>query len=364
MLKYQSPKNMKHFFSFCLLVVGCVMSYGQSNLHQQAFNEAKSAGFSGVALVANNGKIVMHESAGMRRYESIEPMGKNDIFEWASVSKQFTAMIIMMLKEKGKLTYDDPVSQYVKIPYQNITIRHLLTHTSGLPDYHELMDRHWDKSKVAGNPDILEILNRHAPPILFMPGERYEYSNTGYLLLGSIAEKASDEDFITLCRKWIFKPLKMTQTDIRSHAEKANIRAFAVGHLPDSSKQYVNANRFRNSDFTFWLGNRKGPGRISGSATDLLRWDRALYTQKLVRRKTLEEAFSPARLNDGTEIPYGFGWEVLKDEKGHKVVQHTGGNPGYNTLIVRFIETQKTIIILNNNAHESMDRLVEALKKE
>ncbi|MBL7980116.1 MAG: beta-lactamase family protein [Bacteroidetes Order II. Incertae sedis bacterium] len=354
---------MKQIFSFYLLVIGFTMSYGQKTLLQEALNEAKLAGFSGVVLVAKNGKIVMHESVGMRRYESSEPMGKQDIFEWASVSKQFTAMIIMMLKEKGKLRYDDPISQYVQVPYSNITIRHLLTHTSGLPDYHELMDRHWDKSKVAGNPDILAMLNRYAPPILFRPGERYEYSNTGYVLLGSIAEKASGEDFVTLCRKWIFKPLKMTQTDIRTYSEKAHIRPFAVGHLPDSSKQYVNANRFPASDFTLWLGNRKGPGRISGSATDLLKWDRALYTQKLVRRETLEEAFSPARLNDGTEIPYGFGWEVLKDEKGHKVVQHTGGNPGYSTIIVRFLETQKTIIILNNNAHESMNNLVLSLKR-
>jgi CubicO group peptidase (beta-lactamase class C family) len=283
------------------------------------------------------------------------------VFELASVSKQFTAMIIMMLKEKGKLNYDDLVGKYVQTPYPHITIRHLLTHTSGLPDYQEIMDKHWDKSKVAGNPDILEYLNRYAPPALFGPGEKYTYSNTGYVLLASIAEKASGEDFIALCRNWIFKPLKMTDTDIRTLEAKARVGNFAAGHLLDSARHYLNANKFHASDYTVWLGNRKGPGRISSTAQDLLKWDKALYAQKLVGAATLAEAFTPARLNNGASVHYGFGWEIAKHASGDQFVQHTGDNPGYKTIIIRLLNARKTIIILNNNAHDSMKALIKAL---
>jgi CubicO group peptidase (beta-lactamase class C family) len=348
------------FFMHFLMVVELK---GQNQDIKKTFETAKTAGFSGVVLVAKDGKIIFHEATGFRHFETREALQKNDIFELASVSKQFTAMIIMMLKEKGKLNYDDPLSKFVSVPYPNITIHHLLTHTSGLPDYQDIMDKHWDKTKVAGNPDIIEYINRYAPPSLFKAGERYEYSNTGYVLLASIAEKASGEDFITLCRNWLFKPLKMTDTDIRTLEAKAKVKKFAAGHLQDSTKQYVNANTFHASDYTVWLGNRKGPGRISSTAKDLLKWDKALYTTKLVSEATLKEAFTEAIVNDGSKVKYGFGWEIETDAQGHKYVQHTGDNPGYKTIIIRQLESHKTIIILNNNAHSAMGELIDGLKK-
>jgi CubicO group peptidase (beta-lactamase class C family) len=220
------------------------------------------------------------------------------------------------------------------------------------------MDQHWDKSKVAGNADILEYLRKYQPPMLAKPGEKYEYSNTGYVLLASIVEKVTGRDFIELSREWIFQPLGMRDTDIRTLAEKAAVPNFAAGHLKDENGNYINANKFHASDYTVWLGNRKGPGRISSTAADLLKWDQALYTEKLVGKATLEEAFSPTRLNDGPSSAYGFGWEIIHDPKLGKVVQHTGDNPGYKTIIVRWIEQNKTLILLNNNAFESMDELV------
>jgi CubicO group peptidase (beta-lactamase class C family) len=345
---------------FCFYILTLIKIQGQNPTFQQAFDNAKSEGFSGVVLVAKEGKTLLYEAAGKRSFESNIALTKSDIFELASVSKQFTAMVIMMLKEKGKLNYDDPLSKYVQVPYPDINIRHLLTHTSGLPDYQEIMDKYWDKTKVAGNPDILAYLNKYAPPTLFKAGEKYEYSNTGYILLASIAEKASGEDFITLCRNWIFKPLKMKNTDIRTLEAKAKVKNFAAGHLMDSTKQYVNANKFHSSDYTVWLGNRKGPGRISSTAKDLLKWDKALYTEKLVSAATLKEAFTPATLNNGSKINYGFGWEVVSD---NKIVQHTGDNPGYRTIITRFLDQRKTVIVLNNNAHDAIGALIAALKK-
>jgi CubicO group peptidase (beta-lactamase class C family) len=319
--------------------------------------------FSGVVLIANNGKPAYYQSFGYRKFAEKTPLQKTDVFELASVSKQFTATIIMMLKEEGKLNYDDLVEQYLDIPYKKITIRNLLTHTSGLPDYQEIMDKYWDKTKVASNKEIIEYLNKYAPPKLFEPGDKYEYSNTGYVLLASIAEKASGQDFIKLCRQRIFTPLKMKNTNIRTLTEKAAIKNFAIGHIYVPEKQqYVRADSFPSSDYTIWLGNRKGPGRISSTAGDLLKWDRALYIGKLIKQTTLQEAFTPVKLNDGTTAEYGFGWMLPKNSGLGKVVMHTGDNPGYKTQIVRYVDAKKTIVILCNNAYANFDELVMAIE--
>ena len=269
----------------------------------------------------------------------------------------------MMLKEKGLLNYDDSVSKYLEIPYRGITIRHLLTHTSGLPDYQDIMDKYWDKTKVAGNPDCIAYLNKYAPPKLFEPGIKYTYSNTGYMLLASIAEKASGKDFIEMCRKWIFRKLKMKSTDIRTLEEKKTTTNFAIGHIyVEERNKYVRADSFPSSNYTIWLGNRKGPGRISSTADDLLKWDKALYTEKLVKQSTLQDAFTPMKLNDGSFSNYGFGWDLRTDPVLGKIVQHNGDNPGYKTQIIRYIDKKKTIIILNNNALENFNTIIKQLE--
>jgi len=320
--------------------------------------------FSGVLLIAENGKAVYHKAFGYREFENKTPLQTSDIFELASVSKQFTAMIIMMLKEKGLLNYDDLVEKYLEIPYKGITIRHLLTHTSGLPDYQDIMDKYWDKTKVAGNADCIEYLNKYAPPKLFEPGTKYNYSNTGYLLLASIAEKASGKDFIWMCRHWIFKKLKMKSTDIRTLEEKKATKNFAIGHVyVEERNKYVRADSFPSSNYTIWLGNRKGPGRISSTAADLLKWDQALYTNKMVNQSTLQEAFTPMKLNDGSFSNYGFGWDLRTDSVLEKIVQHTGDNPGYKTIIIRYIDKKETIIVLNNNAYLKFSEIIKSLEQ-
>ena len=350
---------MRSILLFFLLVPTAIFS--QREKLDSLFASQKD--FSGVVLIADNGKIVYEKAFGYREFENQIPLQKTDIFELASVSKQFTAMIIMMLKEKGLLNYDDSVSRYLEIPYKGITIRNLLTHTSGLPDYQDIMDKYWDKSKVAGNPDCIEYLNKYAPPKHFEPGDKYEYSNTGYMLLASIAEKASGKDFIELCRKWIFKKLKMRSTDIRTLEAKKATKNFAIGHIyVEERNKWVRADSFPSSDYTIWLGNRKGPGRISSTATDLLKWDKALYTEKLIKQSTLQEAFTPMKLNDGTLSNYGFGWIVRTDPVLGKIIWHNGDNPGYKTQITRYIDKKKTMIILNNNAHRDFNAIIKQLE--
>jgi CubicO group peptidase (beta-lactamase class C family) len=345
-------------YGFLLLLPLTVTS--QISIADKAFEVAETKGFSGVLLLTIDGKVVFEKVAGYRSYEQKIPLLTTDIFEMASVSKQFTAMMVMMCQEKGLLDYEEHADKYLDIPYKGISIRQLLTHTNGLPDYQEVMDKYWDKSQVADNHSILEYLRKYQPPMLANPGEKYEYSNTGYVFLASIAEKVTGRDFIELSREWIFKPLGMKNTDIRTLEEKAQVSNFAAGHLQDEDGKYVNANKFHSSDYTVWLGNRKGPGRVSSTAQDLLLWDQALYSGTLVSKQTLELAFSPQELNDGSLSDYGFGWDLSQDEYFGKIVSHTGDNPGYKTLIMRFIDQNKTLILLNNNAHEVKDQLIEA----
>jgi CubicO group peptidase (beta-lactamase class C family) len=324
-------------------------------------NLASNNKFSGVVLIAENGKVKYNKAVGYIDYANHKPLNKYSIFELASVSKQFTAMTIMMVKEKGLLHYDDLVEKYINIPYKGMTIRQLLTHTSGLPDYQAIMDSYWDKSKVADNDDIINYLNKYAPPKLFEPGEKYLYSNTGYVLLASILEKVSGRDFIEFCNTEIFNKLKMNHTAIRSLQEKAEIKNFAIGHVfvPERN-DYIRADSFPSSNYTIWLGNRKGPGRISSTADDLLKWDQALYTNYLLSQTTLEEAFMPMLLNNGAISNYGFGWDLIPE---HNIVWHNGDNPGYKTLIIRFLKTKTTLIVLCNNATDEFVNLTDQLKK-
>ncbi len=319
--------------------------------------------FSGVVLLAENGRPLYHKAFGYRTFQKHEPLDTTSIFELASVSKQFTAMIIMMLKEDGLLNYDDAIEKYIPgLPYPGISIRHLLNHTSGLPDYQSLMDQHWDKSKVAGNIENIEYLKQYHPSEHFIPGEKFEYSNTGYMLLASVAEKVSGKDFIQLCRERIFQPLQMRQTDIRTKENKVQLTNTAWGHVyVAEKKEYLHADSFPAHNYSIWLGKRTGPGRVSATASDLLKWDQALYSEKLIKKESLEEAYAPALLNDGTHYPYGFGWQLT--EKGNKVF-HAGDNPGYKTIIVRLTDKNKTLIMLCNNAHEKFDYLVEQLERE
>ncbi len=320
--------------------------------------------FNGVILYAENGKQIYESATGYRTYADKKILRKNDIFELASVSKQFCALVIMQLKEKGLLQYDDLVEKYLSIPYKGITIRNLLTHTSGLPDYQQIMDLNWDKHKVANNNDIIEYLNKFHPPSLFAPGEKYTYSNTGYVLLASIAEKASGRDFIEYCNSEIFQKLGMKHTAIRTLEEKASTKNFAIGHMYGSEKTgYIRADSFSSSNYTIWLGNRKGPGRISSTAQDLLMWDNAIRNNQLVSKETMQEAYTPMKLNDSKNSYYGFGLELVYKNNDLQMVWHNGDNPGYKTLIMRDLLYHRTLIILTNNDAVDMNTIINACAK-
>ena len=350
---------------FCgITVMNSLNGHAQASLKDRLQSVmASEPTFSGVVLVAKDGRTLFHKAYGMRDFNTDDNIRRDDIFELASVSKQFTASIIIGLQEAGQLGFDDPVEKYVDIPYPGLRIRHLLNHTSGLPDYQAVMDKHWDKSKVAGNPDILAYLKKNAPPALFKPGERFEYSNTGYVVLASIAESVTGMDFIELCRGRLFKAAGMRGADIRSNTVKTGIRHFARGHVwVENQKRHVRADSFPSSDYTIWLGNRKGPGRVSARAKDLLAWDRALREAKLPGTRSGSKAWRSGVLNDGSATGYGFGWFLSNTKKGARVIWHDGDNPGYKTMFRRYPESGHTIIVLSNNYPAGFDRLIQGLE--
>jgi CubicO group peptidase (beta-lactamase class C family) len=318
--------------------------------------------FNGVVLVADQGTPVFFKAYGYRDMLAKTPLDTGDIFELASISKTFTATLILMLKDEGKLDLNDPLEKYFpSTPYHGINLRHLLTHTSGLPDYQEVMDLHWDKSRVAGNEECIQYLFSQKPPVLFEPGAKYTYSNTGYLLLGSIIEMVSGVEFSLLLQQRIFRPLGMKETELRSRADKTMLSNFAYGYMKrDSSEIFMPADSFPSSNYTIWLGNRKGPGRVSSTARDLLRWDQGLYEQRFIDSGSIQLAYQPEKLNDGQLSNYGLGWE-LESYGGIPTVGHSGSNPGYKTHLIRDLKNQRTVIVLTNNTFGQIPELLNRI---
>lgn len=308
--------------------------------------------FNGNVLVANKGEVVFKKSFGYADESTKRKINDNTIFELASVSKQFTAMGIVMLQKEGKLAYDDNISKYIPELefYGDVTVRNLLNHTGGLPDYMNLFEKHWDKSKIATNTDIIQLLVKHKPKVSFSPGEKFEYSNTGYALLASIIEKASGTSFTDHLAKTIFKPLGMENTFVyRSIYETRDIDNIAFGYIADETGKKKRPIDFGNEISFYYLDGIVGDGMVNSTLGDLLIWDRALYTDKLVNADDKALIFNPADTKDGSGSGYGFGWAVGESQIYGKVVNHSGSWSGNLTFIERQLDNDKTFIILQNN---------------
>jgi len=310
--------------------------------------------FNGNALILKNGKLVYQGAFGLRSIDPTDSLNLNSAFRLASVSKQFTAMAIMMLKEDKKLTYDQDIRQvFPELPYEGVTIRHLLNHTSGLPDYIVLLNKYWKpefkqhdpRRFISGNEDIINMMIEKKPPIHFTPGEKFEYSNTGYVLLASIVKRISSQPFENFLKERIFDPVQMNNTSVYKYVLSPDLnmpnRVFGFRKTKDSGDLLsVDCN---------YLNFAQGDGGIFSTLNDLLKWDRALYENKLVSKLTLEEAFSPGILNNGKTTNYGFGWFIEESKDGKKTVSHSGGWVGFTTHIRREIDESNCIIILTNN---------------
>jgi CubicO group peptidase (beta-lactamase class C family) len=311
--------------------------------------------FNGNVLVAKGGNIIYQQDLGYADFNSNRLLNDSSVFELASLSKQFTAMGIMILKEKNLLSYDDNIKKFFPdFPYDNITIRNLLTHTSGLPGYEEQFEKKWDRKKIAFNKDIIEMLKQQKDTLFFKPGSSWKYSNTGYALLASIIEKVSGKSYNDFMSKNIFQPLGMAHTFIYNtrRSIKKIPANYALGFVySDSLKRYILPDSLQKYDMVYYLDGIVGDGCVNSTTGDLLKWDRALYTTKLVSKPALDEMLSPLvqmSARDSTSF-YGFGVMVQPKAPRGKVISHTGGWPGYSTLIVRRVDIDETIIGLSNN---------------
>jgi CubicO group peptidase (beta-lactamase class C family) len=311
----------------------------------------KDKGFNGNVLIAENGKIIYQACLGYANLSTKDTLKPNTVFELASLSKQFTAYAIMLLQRDGKLQYDDSLRMYFpELPFPGVTIRHLLNHTSGLPDYMDIFSRNWDTSKIATNKDVIQIFAALKPPALFAPGEKYDYSNTGYAFLGSIIEKASGQSYSEYLRNHIFQPLGMQQTQVlRRRYEKRTLPNYAYGYVQNDAGAYVLPDSIGEyHSMVYCLDGIVGDGTVNSTIEDLWIWDRALHDYKLLSAEQFAPALKAPALPNKRKSKYGFGWFADSTVIYGRLMNHSGGWPGYNTFIERHTTNDKLFIVLKN----------------
>ncbi len=310
--------------------------------------------FNGNVLVAEKGNIIFEKSYGLADEKLKKKLNKKTVFELASVSKQFTAMGIVQLAKNGKLSYNDLISKYIPElkKYENVTIKNLLTHTGGLSDYMLLSEDNWDRTKITTNKDMINLIEKLEPKKRFNPNDKWEYSNTGYLILATIIERVSGVSFEQYLHQSIFEPLKMENTFVyRRRFQPKEVKNYAQGYIySDSLKKKIIPDELGNKHYVIYLDGIVGDGMVNSNLTDLLKWDRALYKNSLINDEDKKMIFSSYKTNDNSETDYGFGWMIDSTKTYGKIVSHSGSWAGYRTYIERNLDNDKTIIILQNNS--------------
>ena len=325
---------------FVFLVVSCNAAFAVDEHADsvtsmfQHLNEGMQPG--AAVMIIKDGGIVYSAGFGYANIEERTPIDANSTFRLGSVSKQFTAMAIMILAEDGKLDYDDAVIDYIPqlTEYPDVTIRHILTHTSGLPDYYDTVDTSGGMPTNADMP--AEIVATGGP--VFAPGDKYEYSNSAYEMLPLIVEKASGQTFAEFMRQKVFAPAGMDDSLIYDHTEP-EIANRVWGYEPT-------IDGFDLNDYDD-LNYLDGSGGMYATLEDFYSWDQALYGEDVVSNATLKEGWTRYTLNDGDEIDYGFGWR-LDQRHGHRRIAHSGSWVGFRTSIARYPDEKLTIVVLTN----------------
>lgn len=288
-------------------------------------------------MVRHEGKVVLSAGYGMANLEHNVRVTPQTIFQSGSIGKQFTAMGVMMLVEEGKLALDDRISKHLSVPpgWSNITVRHLLTHTSGLGDYPEgfSLQRNYTED------DLLKMVALQ--PLGFAPGEKWNYSNLGYLTLGLLIRKVSGEFYGDLLQKRIFGPLGMKHTRIIDEGDIIPNRA-AGYRLKDGV--------LKNQEWVSPTVNTTADGSLYFTVEDLSKWDEALSAEKLLSRAGFEQMWTPVKLKNGSTAPYGFGWGIGTTKSGHRMLEHGGAWQGFTSYIVRFPDDRLTVVTLCNRA--------------
>jgi D-alanyl-D-alanine carboxypeptidase len=296
-------------------------------------------------VVIKNGKIIKSVGYGLASVEFNVPATTETVFEIGSVSKQLTAAGIMLLVEDGKINLDEKISKYLpNTPdsWKNVSVRNLLTHTSGIKSYTSLSG--FELSKRMKRDDFIKLLS--IQPLEFETGSNYIYSNSGYSLLGYIIETVSGKNYWDFMRERIFKPLGMNKT-------------------ADRDPQYIISNRatgyeWENNQLVgrdYELTDLFSAGAIVSTVLDLAKWDAALRNDTLLKKESKVKIWTPLTFNDGTTYPYGFGWS-FSEIRGHKLIAHSGQTAGFGANISRFVDDDLTVIALTNLGESGMGTLI------
>lgn len=313
------------------------------------------ADFSGCVTVVKHKEVIYQNCIGEADRSTGAKLNNKSVFELASVSKAFTAMGIMILAEQGKLDYHDPLEKYIPgLPYKSVTIEQLLWHTSGVPDYMELMEKHWDKSKIATNTDVIALLKKYKPKRDFKPGKKHEYSNTGYLLLSSVIEAASGMTYHQFLKQNIFEPLGMNHTLVYNSRRNTEERIpnYAYGYVYSNSlKSYVIPDSLPEYDYVTYLDGITGDGMVNSTISDMVLWCNELREHQLVSSQTWQRAIQPYHTKKDREGDYGYGWQLQLSPEYDHLIYHSGSWPGYINQVTHFLDKELSVIILTNSEY-------------
>lgn len=325
------------FILFIFLVI-LNSAYAQSNDIEMKVDEyikpyLETGNFSGCLLIAKDGKILLSKGFGMANYEHDIPNTPQTKFHLASVSKSFTAAAIMILDEKGLLNVNDPLTKFIPdYPKgEKITVHHLITHTSGIPNVNTFPD-YRQKSRFPQIPESLVAMFKEKP-LDFNPGEKYNYSNSNYNLLAYIIEKVTGKSYGEFLKENIFDPLGMKSTGHHGYAGTI-LKHSADGYSPKGVNDIEKAPYL---DWTIKTGN----GSLYSTVEDLYKWDRALYTEKILKKSSLNKIFAEHMER------VGYGWFIHNHSYGREIYMN-GRSPGFTSYLGRFIDQDLCIIVLGN----------------
>jgi CubicO group peptidase (beta-lactamase class C family) len=298
--------------------------------------------------VVREGRVVLSRGFGLANIEHEVPVTPQTIFQSGSVGKQFTATLVMMLVEEGRVKLEDPITKYfpsAPAGWSAITIRHLLTHTAGTTDYPDDFDFRRDYTED-------ELLDRaFTIPLAFQPGEKWSYSNLGYVLLGIMIHRITGQFYGDLLQERIFKPLGMHSARIITEADIVPHRA--------AGYRLVNG-QIKNQEWVSPSVNTTADGSLYLSAEDMTRWDAALDTEQLLKRSSLAQMWTPVTLKGGGHHPYGFGWS-LGEVKGHPIIEHGGSWQGFKSYIARYPDQRLAVIIFANLSSAEPGRIAHGV---
>ncbi len=313
-------------------------------------SEMKRQQVPGVALaVVHKGEAVVARGYGMANVEHQVPVTTETVFQSGSVGKQFTAAAVMLLVEDGKLSLDDPITRFLPdAPWRwhSITIRHLLTHTSGIPDYEGTT---FDLRKDYTEDEWAKMA--FGLSLEFQPGARWNYSNTGYALLGFIIHKASGQFYGDLLRDRVFRPIGMQSARVISEADIVPHRAAGYRLVKGELK---------NQEWVSPSLNTTADGSLYLSMRDLLAWDKAIRAKAVLKPESWAKVYTPVRLESGETYPYGFGWDVDED-RGQLRHHHGGSWQGFEMYISRYIADDLTVIVQTNLADADTEAFVDGI---